>query len=229
MIYCKSLELSDYDLIPKAHVLSVRDRLVDAKAMARFEHEHRAWEYALVIKALLEKGSQDVADVGGGASVFAPAYSVLDPKHSVFQIDPGIEMHWLPNQNNALGLEMSWSNTDLSEYVATHAEHSLRGYDAVVSLSTIEHVPDDFTFFRNLLRLVRPGGLVAITFDFYPSGEQLVQGHLRTYNRERIDDLMGIGWDNGFNHYGDYVDYDWHGPAVYEYTFGALIMERRDV
>jgi len=230
MTYCKTLALQDYVRLEPviAHILSVRDALVRDGAFARFEHEHRAWEYGVVSHALMTKGARKVLDVGGGASVFAPAYMTLMDS-VVYQVDPGIEMQWLPKQEKALNIKLPYSLTDFREFLATHKEHSLEPFDAVVSISTIEHVPDDKTFFSDLLKLVKPGGLVAITFDFHPSGEQRLQGHLRTYNLESVVELIGMGWSNNFLTYGENgVHYDWHGPAVNDYTFGALVMEKRD-
>jgi 2-polyprenyl-3-methyl-5-hydroxy-6-metoxy-1,4-benzoquinol methylase len=224
--YCKVLEKRDYGWLPTNHILSIRDRLVDAKAMARFEHEHRAWEYGIVMQALLDKNCKNVADVGGGASVFAPAY-ILAGKHSVFQIDPGIEMHWLPDQSKALEIDLHYAATSLDEYVAVQKEHSLAKFDAVVSISTIEHVVNDKHFFNNLLKMVAPQGLLAITFDYHPSGKQLVQGHLRTYNAKTIKELAADAVRKGFAVFGYGMDYTWRGPEVYDYNFGSLIMERR--
>jgi hypothetical protein len=226
MIYSKTLDIADYEWLPTDYVSNTRDMLVDEGTMARFEHEHRAWEYALAIHALENYGARRVVDVGGGASVFAPAFMLRHLSNSVFQVDPGIEMHWLPDQERATGLTLNHASTSLDEYVAVQREHSLGRYEAVVSLSTIEHVIDDYEFFGQLCQLAKDKALLIVTFDYHPSGEQRLQGHLRTYNNERIALLMGIGMRHGFQVYGDGVDYTWRGPAVNDYTFGSLVMER---
>lgn len=222
MIYCKTLEVADYEwLKPQVgHILSVRDMLHESNAVARFEHEHRAWEYAIVTRALLENETRNVLDVGGGASVFAPAWTCLPFSSSVMQIDPGIEMQWIPKQEEVIGQELPFEQVDFFNYTPA------KTFGAVISLSTIEHVSEDFRLFHKLLNSATTGCLVAVTFDFHPSGEALVDGHLRTYGTSRIEEMIHMAEDEGFEIYGDGVDYTWRGPDVYEYTFGSLVVRK---
>jgi SAM-dependent methyltransferase len=64
-------------------------------------------------------------------------------------------------------------------------------FDAAVLGEVLEHVPDDAAALREVARVLRPGGVVAISV---PAGEQLGPsdrwaGHFRRYNRARLLDL----------------------------------------
>lgn len=56
--------------------------------------------------------------------------------------------------------------------------------DGVLLADVLEHVPDDREFLRDLLDLLRPGGMVVLTVPAHPflwSHHDLVLGHLRRY------------------------------------------------
>lgn len=64
-------------------------------------------------------------------------------------------------------------------------------FDAAVLGEVLEHVPDDAAALREVARVLRPGGVVAISV---PAGERLGPsdrwaGHFRRYNRARLLDL----------------------------------------
>jgi len=96
------------------------------------------------------------------------------------------------------------------------------GYDAVISTSTIEHVPDHEEFFVNLLR--HANRAVFITMDFSETGKQFSDAHLRTYTKENMEHFIKVGYDYGFETYNP--SYKYRGNFVYEYTFASLALEK---
>jgi len=210
--YCRTLRTEDYDVLHEArHVRSIRD-IVQA---GRFEHAHRAWEYGLVLHALREYGCRTVLDVGGGGSVFAPAAAWLGM--DVTQVDPGDCSRWVAEQSRRIGRELRYVQQNFADYAGEDL------YDAVVSVSVLEHVPDDAAFFRRMANRVRPGGVLVITVDYWPDGAQKCGGHLRTYNAERLKMLAESV--EGFSTAGS-LEYGACKPDVNGYSFASLVLRR---
>lgn len=215
MIYSKTLDIEDYSLMTEhTHVLNVDNLL--SRVDKRFEHQHRIWEYGIVLNALRKKGVKSVIDVGGGGSIFAPSAVWLGME--VIQVDPGECSTWVTDQANKLKLPLTYIQKDFFDF-----ENRIK-FDAVVCLSVIEHVPDHVKFFQKLQSFVKPKGLLALTTDFHPSGKQRTEGHIRTYNEAGLitykDIAKGFNWfDGGFN-------YTYRGEDVNNYTFASLILER---
>jgi ubiquinone/menaquinone biosynthesis C-methylase UbiE len=172
-----------------------------------FEHKHRMWEYGIVLKALKENQTKTLLDVGGGASIFAPAcaFTGMDVTQKQNEI--------LPEKRRVEYIREDFFNFSYPQE-----------FDAVTAISVLEHVELDLVFFRKLLGFVKPGGLVAITVDFHPSSKPLVKEHLRTY---READLVPFFTSDGdFTIFREDIDYTWRGPDVNSYTFASIILRR---
>lgn len=227
MIYCKTLDEQDYGVITEIqHAQNINNMLISRGAAHRFEHPHRAWEYGIVLHALRENNTDDVLDVGGGGSAFAPMCAWLDME--VVQVDPGDCAAWVERQNIELGLNVRYKQLDFYEFKHSSNVNNRRQtkWDAVTCISTLEHIPTDVLFFKKLLTHVRKNGLVAITVDFHPLGEQMLGGHLRTYREVDLVPFIMAADEAGFDLFGKDMDYVWRGPAVNDYTFASLIMKR---
>jgi len=179
----------------------------------RFEHEHRRWEYGLAMRSVLDTGSKTVLDVGGAGSVLSPllAYYNCD----VTQLDPEAGEENVRSQNKTLGTNIKFISGDFSTV-------EVPTFDAVVSVSTIEHVEDDITFFKELLKHANKS--VFLTMDFFPTRETFSKHHIRTYNRESIHNFCEIAKEMGFSF--SLTDYVYEKPFVYEYTFASLFLVR---
>jgi SAM-dependent methyltransferase len=71
-------------------------------------------------------------------------------------------------------------------------------FDVVTALDVIEHVPDDAAILRELLRVLRPGGLLLLTvpaYQFLWSQHDVFNHHQRRYRRSRLGALLRA---NGF-------------------------------
>lgn len=181
------------------------------------QHELRRWEYALALRAHQQwqetPGILDgpVYDVGGSGS---PFYRMTDP-YQVRVIDPK-ELHSLD--------------------LATLLTQGPRLGSAVFCLSTIEHVDDLDQFVYHLSCLTAPGGLLFLTMDYGDRGDAHPLSNADPFHfhwmRKRI--FTAASWTDlgvAFAHY-DFtvfgsVDWTYHGPTVYDYTFASLCLRKR--
>lgn len=214
MKYSRVLHPNDYRKFT-AH-LAVDDLIPKLKNVSRYEHEHRKWEYGLALQFLLENESKTVLDVGGGGSLFSPLLAYYGME--VTQTD-------ISNGEEEVGKQNKIINTDTKFFMADFSEEGIDfgKYDAVVSISTIEHVSNDEQFFRNLLS--HSDKLVFITTDFSKEGKRFSASHLRTYSGDTIKELEDIGIQSGFDL--DHFDYSYRGNFVYDYTFASMALKRR--
>jgi SAM-dependent methyltransferase len=214
MTYCKTLDPADYEVFHETrHAHSIKN--IVGTPGDRFEHPRRAWEYGLVLHALREYGCRTVLDVGGGGSVFAPAATWVGME--VTEVDPADYQQWVASQSAKVGKPIAYEQCDFMSYVGEH------DFDAVTCISVLEHVEDDAAFFRKLARHVKPGGVLAVTVDFWPDGQRKSPDHLRTYNQ---DSLLALANDlDDFELFGP-LDYSHLGAYVYDYTFASLVLRR---
>ena len=205
------LHIDDYRLFTEhLAVDQVRHMLTDY----RYEHEHRKWEYGLALKAVLDSGARTVLDVGGAGSVLSPllAYYGLD----VTQLDPGAGKESVDSQNKSLGINIEFIDGRFSTV-------DIGMFDAVVSISTIEHVEDDITFFHELLN--HANLMVFMTMDFYPTRKVFSKDHERTYNKEDLYRFCDIAEKSNF--IVEYSPYIYRGSFVYDYTFASLLVRKK--
>jgi len=179
----------------------------------RYEHEHRKWEYGLALKAVLSTESRTVLDVGGAGAILSPL--LFEYGFDITQLDPEFGEESVKSQNKILGADIKFISGDFSTV-------TLDNFDSVVSISTIEHVQDDVTFFKELLNHANKS--VFITMDFFPTCETFSKYHLRTYNKDRIIEFCRIAEDIGFT--SNISNYDYRGNFVYDYTFASLFLIR---
>lgn len=66
-------------------------------------------------------------------------------------------------------------------------------FDVVLALDVLEHLDDDDTGLEQIMRLLRPGGLLVITVPALPSlwgGQDIVSEHRRRYTRRQFRALL---------------------------------------
>ena len=214
----KTLQQTDYkDFDEHQHVLNIRNSL---RSYTRYEHQHRKWEYGIALKALRDNNTQTVLDVGGSGSVFAPAAVYL--YMYVTQIDPASMEQHVDNQSREIDKPLPYIKQDFLEW------KSNTKYDAVISLSVLEHIPveREKEFFIKMMQYVKVGGLVILTVDFHPSGQIQNAGHFRTYNIESLNKIIKLAKETGFEYFGGKPDYSNFDVNVNTYTFASLVMRR---
>lgn len=216
MKYSKTMFLEDFEYLSYQiqHIININTLL--AGIQKRFEHPHRAWEYGLALDIIRANNSKTVLDVGGGGSIFSPAVTWLGI--DTLQVDPGNVGQWILDQERIIKKPLPFQQIDFFDF------NSDIHYDTVVSLSVIEHVPNDREFIKRLASFVKKDGFLILTTDYHPSGIAQVDGHLRTYNEKS---LMALVQEllSEFLLY-DY-DYAYEGSLpVNNYTFASLVLKR---
>jgi 2-polyprenyl-3-methyl-5-hydroxy-6-metoxy-1,4-benzoquinol methylase len=182
-------------------------------------HDHRTWEYGLVLNALIENNAHTVLDVGGGGAIFLSCARLMGL--DICTVDPADDSASLKGQEERLGVILPWVQEDFFTF------NSPRQYDAVTCISVIEHVPNDLSFFDKLLSFVALDGLLCLTTDFHPSGVQVFGGHIRTYNASTLEAFVRRAEMQGFVPFGDLPNYGQFTHQIFNlYSFGSLILKR---
>ena len=201
----KILDPADYDQL-KAE-LKVVDRYFDPAT----QHTHRRWEYAMALRALSvwavgRTGKAVIADVGGAGSTFV---EMLPTAWTGLMIDP----------KTGLSVEETAQNTQQPYY------------DAVISISTFEHTTRPLAFLDACNHILKPGGLLFLTFDYAVDYTGRDDYHFH-WMRERI--IHSDAWTHlyqvlkTFHGYALFGACSWeeHEPAVYGYTFASLCLRK---
>lgn len=133
-------------------------------------HASKQWEYPFVLRqiAALEQrhGKLAIADVGGGRGALAAYLATRGHRVEVF------DRNYLWDHGGDTDIErryMRWAagqgyTARFGSLYNLPAEDA--AYDVVVSVSVVEHVHAKQLAIRELLRLVKPDGLLILTFDF---------------------------------------------------------------
>lgn len=132
-----------------------------------YVHASKQWEYAYAFGAIRirpgEMTGLRIADVGGGRGAFA-AY-LASRGAVVEQFDRDYE--WSRGRTSEAGYR---AYSQRKGYRARYGSiYNLPAesdaYDVVLCISVLEHLPQKPEALRELLRLVRPGGICVLTFD----------------------------------------------------------------
>jgi SAM-dependent methyltransferase len=221
--YSKAIEAADYDKITETrHIANMTHVLAGVPYL--FEHPHRAWEYGIVLNALRANGCKTLLDIGGGGSIFAPAaawvgmtVTVLEP-NGMFQPYVSLQSQRITNGIGFIHSHFEDFNDEVQ-------------YDGVTFISVLEHIGNDMEFVSKAADLVKPGGLLAMTFDYHPEGVAMAPGHhARTYNKEKVFQIIDLLKSKGFGFFCGEPSYDTSefpicigGPS---YAFASLIMRK---
>jgi Methyltransferase domain len=194
------------------------------------QHPMRRYEYAMALRALSEhrKGYTPLTpagyilmDVGGAGSPFKAICDRLEdtPPTQCAVVDPRLDPKGPGIPHTLEGFLDTLTGT---LYLA--------GVDAVVSISTIEHVKDPLPFLEACHRALAPGGLLFLTTDYWDqSGPDTAHFHWmreRIYNAFTWGYLSGNCMMMGFREFGG-VDLTYHGSHLYgSYTFASLALTK---
>lgn len=110
-------------------------------------------------------------------------------------------------------------------------------FAAITCMSVIEHGVDIDAFFEEVARLLRPGGLLVLSTDYWPAGLDLselkrfddARGNDRVFDREQALGLCRTGERHGLTLVGD-PQLDADEPVIesegFRYTFITLAFRR---
>lgn len=186
---------------------------------------NKSWDIlttAMFIKERLPRIAP-ILDIGAYASEILPVlhkfgYSAL----TGVDLNPGIrEMPY----NGAIRYEVA-------DFMATPFADS--SFDAVTSISVIEHGFDPPRLLREISRLLRPGGYFIASFDYWPekidtTGTKIFGMDWNIFSRQEVLDFVSDAKGFGLEPTGD-IDLDSGDKIIHwggkEYTFGWLALKK---
>jgi len=221
---CKAFHPDDYHHLGDelARVGHARNLFVGCH---NFDHEHRAWEYSICLAAAgtrSDLAGKKCLDVGGSYSVL-PGLLTWSGAH-VTTSDIGDHQA----QQEEMGRRALAGNGATPGGSLTYFDGSFPDgqFDLVTCVSVIEHVGEDRKFFDGLLVAVVPGGTLAITTDFHPTGTAKLTAHCQCYSAAKMLELIEQAKSDfkpvGSPDYGDYGT-----PIFGLYNFASLVLRRK--
>jgi ubiquinone/menaquinone biosynthesis C-methylase UbiE len=152
----------------------------------------RKLEYSFVIDALLNRlqPGSSYLDAGSGVTPFAHVFAEHGINAKACDGNPIlIESLKQIHPEAIYGSYVDYSTQDLT---ATHFPDNT--FDAVSCVSVLEHIPApyDQVALRELFRILKPGGLLAVTVDFTPGNGTVNKSRLGYYT-QRIARLIQQG------------------------------------
>jgi SAM-dependent methyltransferase len=143
----------------------------------------------------------DILDAGCGQGVFSMELAKAHPEARVVGIDMDPV---LVERANAIAQRAGLTNCRFEVGDVTKLDYDA-AFDLVVSVDNLEHVDDDVTALRGLMRALRPGGRAVVHVPGYERrwlvfGRRVnfdVPGHVRPGYRtnELVERLTGAGFD----------------------------------
>lgn len=127
----------------------------EAEAQQFRRHNERPVEYGFALAALAQERPRSVLDVGTGTTSW-PAL-LRDCGFSVTAID-NVRDYWPAGMTNR-----HWQVEDVD---VTKPVGFDRKFDAVTCISVIEHIEDHVSAMRNMLNMLRPGGMLVVTTPY---------------------------------------------------------------
>ena len=155
------LDLQELDEPFFAHTLQHLDAL-ERRDSISYLHPSKRWEYPWALdRACLAPGSR-VLDAGCGASIFPVFLAKLE--HQVSAVDLEVP----EGLDRAHGVTIDYRRAGLTELPFPD-----RHFDAVFCISVIEHLGHQGVphALQELRRVVRPGGRLLLTTDFYEDAD----------------------------------------------------------
>lgn len=166
-----------------------------------------------------------ICDVGGAGSNFWQLLHGLTPD-PILVIDSAA-----PDRVWRDGEPVQYWRESVEEF-ATHGMHNQ--FDVITCISVIEHVEELRKFFRACHMLLKPGGLLFLTTDYWDAeGDDTAHFHWmrkRIYNAARLQRLIASVRDLGFTRFGAPTSRDsWEypGPQVYDYSVASVALTRK--
>ena len=200
---------------------------IDGEDELRDKYYPRFWEYASVIQySNIEKGMK-ILDAGSAYSILAPFLTEMG-----FDIRANdISVYWKERKKQMKEIGKDFK---LDVYDLVNTRYPDEYFDRILCVSVIEHIPEakiDAALLE-LNRILKKGGILAVTFDYYPQyipyGTGSFHGgkYCRFFSSDRI---FNVFKDKGFELIEpDFTDdTDWNNPPIFnQYNFARLFLRK---
>jgi hypothetical protein len=107
----------------------------------------------------------------------------------------------------------------------------VRQLPALYGLSVLDHIEAPVKFLQRAAQLLRPHGLLFLTFAFWDAeGEDLAAGaesRTRIYSATTMGKLIVDAKKCGFQLFGGGVDWTYHGNKLDDHSLASLVLTRR--
>lgn len=163
------------------------DRILEPEVMDSAEeaHDYDAMDHShvnhLFVADLLQLGAdfQNVLDVGSGTAQIPIELCHRHPSVRVTAIDLAEHMLRVGQANlDRAGLA---GRVQLQRCDAKAMPFGDGAFDAVMSNSIVHHIPEPFAVFSEMVRVVKPGGLLFIRDLLRPADEAMLRHFVQTY------------------------------------------------
>lgn len=175
----EALRNFSFELIRAGNFVSSHGRIVTWEEMGfdkptqayieyMLQYPVKFWEYCRVLDMLPYVAGQKILDVGGGSSPISFYLASQDCVVEIIDYELAAGSRSIIDNSNQIARKYGWQLT--ARYgSATSLPYEQSSFDHVISVSTLEHVgpfPEQVRALQEAFRILKPGGMFALTFDF---------------------------------------------------------------
>jgi len=219
----RDISAIDESLLGRAKEFLKRRGLADTLVIGDFV---KSWDVLATVKFLEERVGKDrpILDMGCYASEIVVALHKAGYRNLT-----GVDLN--PRLRN-----MPFKDTiryEIGDFMSTPFGDG--AFDAITSISVIEHGFDGPRLLKETGRLLKPGGFFVASFDYWPEkidtrGDRFFGMDWLIFSRDDVRALIEEAAKHGLYPAGD-VQFDGEDKAIrhggYQYTFGWLVLEKR--
>ena len=216
-------------------LMSMLNALADRWGLRQYTNWSKVWEYPwLWFHGLSQVDWKDTSlvDIGSELSPMPWFLASLGADVTLVEID----RQWVPQWEgicNETGLEVKWQIVS-GERLPFQDE----SFDAMTSFSSIEHQRDKETAANEMIRVLKPGGLLAISFDICEPemGMSFPEWNGRALTTKGFEDLL---WNHpafdttsetpvwNFGDCEEFIRWNLQSAPHHQYVVGASLLRKR--
>lgn len=200
---------------------------VEALGLPKHVDGPKNWDSLIALQQILKSQDRSERILDAGAEV----YSVILP------------WLYLYGYRNLIGINLTFQKPDRRGQIQyefgdiTDTRFESASFGAITCLSVIEHGVNQEAYFREASRLLKPGGLLFTSTDYYPEridtrGKEAYGGPVVIFSRQDVEAMLEIAGRFGL-YPVDTVDLDCQEKPVrwerldLDYSFIAFTMQKR--
>lgn len=191
----------------------------------RDNFNRRYWEYFFTTHNTPVPPQGRILDVGCGGSIFT--YYLREYYHPCYVLGLDCDQSYISKNIAQAKIFPDRSVNFMPSYLqAFKPTQDL--FDAIFSISVIEHDPQDRAFIARCSNLLKLGGMCSITFDYHKSRPYIPGG--RNYNQRGVKRIVEYAKKHEMElrenkYFFDNTDYENGLPGI-PYTFGSLFFTK---